>query len=216
MIAKALKIEVDKIYLYPLGGISKFFLPLNASFIKEFIILIAGPIAQIIGTIILIRIFPQNQNMIFAYNTGILVFNLLPIYPLDGGKLVQLLFSKIFPFETSLKVSIIISYIMTIFYFFLNGRAININVILITVFLMYKITEEKKKINYIYEKFVLERYLNNYNFKKSTLITNDKKFYKNKRHLIKKNDIYYLEREYLEKKYEKYKKNVDNKNSTML
>ena len=56
--ALLLKVEVKKIYLYPLGGISKFFLPLNASYKKEFLILIAGPIFQQIAKILLIIILP--------------------------------------------------------------------------------------------------------------------------------------------------------------
>lgn len=216
IVAKTLKVEVDKIYLYPLGGISKFFLPLNSSFTKEILILIAGPITQIIGATILIKLFPNDYEIILNYNRGILIFNLLPIYPLDGGKLIQLIISKLLPFKTSLKSSIIISYIMVFFYFLLNYNNLNISVVLIIIFLICKITEEKSKISYTYEKFILERYLNNYNFKKSKLITNDKNFYKNKRHLIKKDGIYYLEKEYLEKKYKKTQKNVDNKKSAML
>ena len=216
IIAKTLKVEVDKIYLYPLGGISKFFLPLNSSFLKELIILLVGPLTQLLVALILIKIIPHYKNMIYSYNVGILVFNLLPIYPLDGGKLIHLLLSTILPFEKSLQLSIIISYITIITYFCINFYHLTVNVLLITIFLTYKVTKEYKQIQYIYEKFILERYLNNYTFKKSKLITNYKDFYKNKRHLIKENNTYYLEKEYLEKKYKKNQKNVDNKKYTML
>lgn len=189
--------------MYPLGGISKFFLPLNASFFKELIILIAGPLSQLLASYVLIKIFPQHSNAIYNYNLGILIFNLLPIYPLDGGKLIHLLFSTIMPFEKSLRIAIAISYLTTTTYFFINLKTLTISVLLISIFLTYKVTEEYKQIKYIYEKFILERYLNDYNFKKSKLITNYKNFYKNKRHLIIENNRYYLEKEYLEKKYKK-------------
>lgn len=203
MTAKILKVEVDKIYLYPLGGISKFCLPLNASIFKELIILIAGPLSQLLASYILIKVLPQYSNLTYNYNLGILIFNLLPIYPLDGGKLIHLLFSTIMPFEKSLRVAIIISYITITTYFFINLKTLTISIVIISMFLTYKVTEEYKQIKYVYEKFILERYLNNYNFKKSKLITNYKNFYKNKRHLIRENNIYYLEKEYLEKKYKK-------------
>ena len=55
--AYILKIKVDKIYIYPLGGISKFDMKLNISPLKEFLVLIAGPITQNIAYILLINIF---------------------------------------------------------------------------------------------------------------------------------------------------------------
>lgn len=201
--AKILLVEVDKIYLYPLGGISKFFLPLNSSFSKEFLILISGPLFQELAKIFLIIIIPDQKDLIISYHYGILLFNLLPVYPLDGGKIIQLFFSTIIPFEKSLKVSIVISYITISAYFILNITNIRINVLIITSFLLYKVIMEQKQIKYIYEKFILERYLNNYNFKASKLITKYNNFYKNKRHLIKENNTYYTETEYLDKKYKK-------------
>ena len=89
IIAKLFSIELDKIYIYPLGGIAKFYIPYNYSRIKELIILINGPIFQEIAKHVLVSLFPQHINMISTYHYGILIFNLLPIYPLDGGKIVN-------------------------------------------------------------------------------------------------------------------------------
>lgn len=201
--AKALLVPVDKIYLYPLGGISKFFLPLNSSLIKEFLILIAGPLSQELAKVILVCLMPRYHNLIITYHYGILIFNLLPIYPLDGGKLVHLFFSSLIPFEKSLKVSLIISYLTIITYFIICLPTLKLNNIIVITFLMSKVIGEHKQIKYIYEKFILERYLNNYNFKRSKLINNYDNFYKNHRHLIKEEGIYYTEKEYLDKKYKK-------------
>lgn len=198
-----LKVEVKKIYLYPLGGISKFFLPLNSSYKKEFLILIAGPIFQQIAKTLLILILPKEQNLINIYHYGILIFNLLPIYPLDGGKLMHMFISQIVPYKSSLYLSIIISYLIIIIILFLNIKKLKLNIIVMIVFLIIKVYSEQNKIHYIYEKFILERYLNNYKFKNSKIITNNKSFYKNKSHIIKDNNKYYLEKEYLIKKYQK-------------
>ena len=198
-----LKIEVNKIYLYPLGGISKFFLPLNASYKKEFLILISGPIFQQLARELLILILPKEQTYIDAYHYGILFFNLLPIYPLDGGKLLNMLLTKIFPYKKSLQISIVLSYITIIILLFININQLKINTIIMIIFLTIKVYAEQSKINYIYEKFILERHLNKYTFNKSTIINNNQKFYKNKSHIIKENNKYYLENEYLQKKYKK-------------
>ena len=49
------RIEVDKIYIYPFGGVSKFNISLNESLLKEFLILIMGPLFQIAFYFIIIK-----------------------------------------------------------------------------------------------------------------------------------------------------------------
>ena len=202
--AKVFNIELDKIYIYPLGGIAKFYIPYNYSRIKELIILVNGPIFQEIAKVILIYIFPQYTNIISTYHYGILLFNLLPIYPLDGGKIVNIFLSYLEPYKKSLKTSILISYLILFIIFIININIIKINIIVMTLLLIYKIYIEDKKIDIKYESFLLERYLNNYKFNKSKIINNYKDFYKNKRHIIKNRDKYTLEADYLKEKYQNY------------
>lgn len=45
-----------------------------------------------------------------------LIFNLLPIYPLDGAKIVNLILSKYFSFNIANYISIVISLITVIFF----------------------------------------------------------------------------------------------------
>ena len=178
-------------------------MPLNISQIKEFIILIMGPCFQFVAVYLLLIIFPTDIKLIKLYHYSILIFNLLPIYPLDGGKLMNLLLSIKVPFKLSLKLTIIISYLMIIIIVLMNYPYIYLNLIIMTFFLLYKVTKEYKEINYTYEKFILERYLYKYRFKKSIIINNPSKFHRNKRHLLKIGDKYYPETEYLEKIYKK-------------
>lgn len=145
----------------------------------------------------------RYRNIISMYHYSILIFNLLPIYPLDGGKIVNILLSLKMPFKLSLKLTIYISYLTLIFFIIINYPNFYVNYIIITIYLLYKITLEKRQIEYIYNKFLLERYIYNYSFKNKKIINNEDKFYKNTKHLIKKNDKYYLETEFLEKKYKK-------------
>ena len=199
-------VKVNKICIYPFGGISKFNMDLNISQIKEFIILIFGPLLQLFGYLILINIpyMYSYVSMIKIYNYSILFFNLLPIYPLDGGKLLNIILSWKFSFRNSYKLCILISYLIVCLFFIMFLNNICINVVTIVLFLFYKITFEYRRVNYFYEKFLLERYLNKYNFRSSIIVDNVNKFYRNKRHLVKKGDIYYTEKEILEKKYKSY------------
>lgn len=199
--AKLLKIEVDKIYLYPLGGISKFNLELNTSPIIEMIILISGPIFQIFACQLLIKLLPNYIDLVKAYHYQIIFFNLLPIYPLDGGKLLNILISLKIPYKKSLNYSIIISYISLLIIIINNTNNIKLNIIIMSIFLLYKITKEKNKISTMYEKFLLERYLKKYKFKDTKIINNSNNFYRNKEHIIKEKGKYYYESDFLSKKY---------------
>ena len=201
--AYILGIEVKEIYIYPLGGISKFNLELNTKKYIEFLILIMGPMFQVLGSLFLKRILPSNIEIINTYNLYILGFNLLPIYPLDGGKLLKILLDNFISFKNSFSLIIIISYLL-VFGIFIINKKLTINIVVMIIFLIILITKEKNKLNYYYQKFILERYLNNYKFKKSKIINNVNSFYRDKSHIIKENDNYYLEKEYLEKMYKKY------------
>lgn len=200
--AKILGIETSKIVIYPLGGITKFNMDLNTKSIIEFIILISGPLSQNIGYFILINIFKNNIELINTYHIGILLFNLLPIYPLDGGKLLNIILNQFIPFKKSLKLSINISYIFLIILFIYQYN-IKINIIITLILLIILIKKEEKEIVYKNNKFKLERILNNYNFKKNKIITNIDYLYKDNWHIIREKGQYFEEKDYLLKKYEK-------------
>ena len=119
MIARALGIKVSEIYIYPLGGITKLKMDLNVNTFKELLIVMSGPIFQFLALIILINIFPKDIEMIKYYHYSILLFNLLPIYPLDGGKILNLLIELFTPYKLSIKISVLISY-LSILIIFLN------------------------------------------------------------------------------------------------
>jgi len=197
-----LKVKINKIIIYPLGGISKFEMPLNINMYKELLILISGPLFQVIAYLILINMFPNYIKMISYYHYNILLFNLLPIYPLDGGKIINILLSEFIPYKKSLHVSIKLSYIIVVIFLFKLEQNY-INIIIMELLLLILIYNEYRKIEYIYNKFLLERYLKKYNFKKINIINNINNFYRDRRHLLKNNEKYYLEQEFLIKKYKK-------------
>ena len=188
--AYLLGIKIDEIYIYPLGGISKFNMDLNISIKKELLILINGPLFQYLAYLILLIIMPNRKEIINIYHYSILSFNLLPIYPLDGGKLLKLLFNKFINYKNSLKLMINLSYLVLLIIFFIFKK--NINLFIMTSLLLIIITKEKNKINYIYNKYLLERYLNNYKFKNTKIISDINSLYRDKSHIIKKDNNYYL------------------------
>lgn len=188
--------KLNKIIFYPLGGITVFNIPINIPIKNELLILIMGPIMQIIGYLLLVNIYP----FITIYHYTILIFNLLPIYPLDGGKIMNLLFNYKYNYLKSFKIVFFISLIMLFFLLIFNFLNFNLNLLMMIIVLFFKLIKDYKNINYYYNRFLLERYLNNYSFKKIKYINNDRDFYKDKEHFIN----YIREKNYLKKYFNKH------------
>lgn len=197
--------DIDKIYFYPWGGISKFTTKLNVSLKSEFIVLIAGPLFQMVAYFILKNtiFFSNYLDLLKNVHYSLILFNLFPIYPLDGGRLLNILFNIFFSFKKSLIYTLYFSIFSLFCFFLLNVSNIGINLIFILCFLFYKICDEKSKVSFYMDKFLLERYLCDFKFKKRKTVNSVDDFSKGKKHLIHLDDRYYSEREFLLKKFKK-------------
>ena len=107
--------SLDKITFYPYGGITTFNYPFNIPLKKELLILINGPLFQIVAYLIL-----RNFYDIKLFHYTLLIFNLLPMYPLDGGKILNILCGYVFNYFKSFYITIFISLIFFIIFFFYN------------------------------------------------------------------------------------------------
>lgn len=177
---------------------------MNVELYKEMIVLIMGPIFQFIAYFILLNIpfFNGYINMIKEIHYTILIFNLMPIYPLDGGKLVNIILNYHFNFKKSMKLDIYISYLTVILIsLYYVKTSFSLNIIFMICFLLYKINNENKMIKTYYEKFLLERYLNKIKYKKYKKIDSIDNMFREKSHIIKSNSGYISEREVLENKF---------------
>ena len=92
--------RIKEVILLPFGGITIFEEHLNKPIWEEFIILILGPTFQILFAFLFPKIY-SVPPMFYFYHYALLLFNLLPIYPLDGSKIVLLWFQKIGSFYHS-------------------------------------------------------------------------------------------------------------------
>lgn len=193
------KWKIEKIILLPFGGLTIFNEPVNSSLCKELLIVLLGPIFQCF-----FFYFVGRGNYIFT-NThyAILIFNLLPIYPLDGSKILNILSNTIFSFKTSNALNIIISYIVIIIVIFIGLiKHMNILFILIIIFLLKKVIEEQTNLDNIFNKFLLERYLYNFNFKMTKKIKRLKQMQKSKNHIFHINNKLYSEKIILKKYFD--------------
>ena len=113
-------------------------------------------------------------NLFTIYNTSILLFNILPIHPLDGSKILNLLLSKIIPFNLANKLNIIVSIITLIIIIIIDYYNFNYTLILTIGIIIDNLVKYHRQLKYIFNKFLLERYIRKYYFLKSKIIFNEK------------------------------------------
>lgn len=89
--AKKLKIEVYEIELMPYGGVARMEELSKFGGAAEAIVSSAGPAASLVLALVssLFREISEVFDSVFRYNLIMCGFNLLPIIPLDGGKIAR-------------------------------------------------------------------------------------------------------------------------------
>ena len=205
--AKLHSIEVNKIIIYPYGGLTQINSPINTKISIDLKIAISGIVFQLIYYFIIYILYKKNiiREYIFeeftTYNFSILFFNILPIHPLDGSKILNLFLSKMLPYKLTLKLNIVVSLTTLIIIFYINYYQFNYTTILIITIILDNIVKYYKEINYIFNKFLLERYLNKKIYKKNKTISKIENMYKEKYHLIKNKNHYITEKQALKDRF---------------
>lgn len=179
------KWNIDKIYIYPLGGITKFNESINRPLKEELLIVLMGPIFQIIFFNYLKRF---NITHLDTFHHFLLLFNLLPIYPLDGGKIFNILLSFFFPYRFSLLLTFITSFIFYSLGFIFYYLKFSPFFFLAFLSLSFKVLDEYRKRRYYYNKFLLERNLKNFSFRKIKYINSYKNMYRDCYHYFYSKD----------------------------
>lgn len=195
-------LTIKKIVILPFGGLTIFEMPINTRLYKEFIVAIMGPIFQMIFWFILYHF--NNYNPLFNYyNIFLLIFNLLPISPLDGSKIFNIIMNKITSFKNSYFITIYVSIItIVLFIYVILFKKYNLSLVIIILFLIKQVIKEYYNYPYIFNKFLFERYKKNFYFSKTRIIKNIKDMKKDYKHLFKEKNKYMEEKEILRKRFD--------------
>ena len=131
----------------------------------------------------------------------ILGFNLLPIFPLDGSKFLNLFLNKITSFRNSLIFTLDISFLFLVLIIFKSN--FNLILILVISFILGKIITEYRGRNEIFNRFLLERFTKRYRFSRLKIIRgmDTKKMKRDFRHFFKDKKRCFSEREILLKRF---------------
>lgn len=158
--------RIKRIALLPFGGVAEMDEHGNRPLREELMVILAGPLQHVwlIGGAALLHSVSWMSADVFQlfvhYNLMILVFNLLPIWPLDGGKLIFLFYSSKLPFPAAHKKTIYlsISSLAVFMIFFLFTGPFNLNIWIVAAFLAFSLYYEWKQTRYTFMRFLLQRY----------------------------------------------------------
>ncbi len=158
--------RIRKIALLPFGGVAEMDEHGNRPLKEELIVVLAGPLQHVwmIAASFLLYIagvLPEKWHLLFVeYNLMVLLFNLIPIWPLDGGKLVFILLSMKTSFQAAHQRSLSISIAaLAVFSAVLMATApLTLNVWVIIGFLAFSLYYEWKQRRYTFLRFLMERH----------------------------------------------------------
>ena len=193
--------KISRVIILPFGGLTIFDKFINTSLLEEFVVAISGPLFQIVFFFILNRFFSLSRSVIY-FNYVLLVFNLLPIYPLDGSKVMYVFLCLLFPFKFCFFTMFIISFLFILFVFVFVGH-FDFIVFLILFFLLFRCFYMLFSYRDFFYKFLFERYLYDFDFKCLRRIRGVSGMYLWCRHLFFYDDNFISEKKFLSKLFDK-------------
>jgi Zn-dependent protease len=159
LVAKRFGIVVREITLLPIGGVASMS-GMPEKPIQEFLISIAGPLSNIV--IIAVFFFPlkyllgpavllhplssQTWPLTIAYiywiNLMLAGFNMIPAFPMDGGRVLRSLFAARIGFYKATKVAVAIGRVFALIFVWFGIVKANIILLVIAVFIYMAASDE--------------------------------------------------------------------------
>lgn len=112
IVALLLKVDIKELEFTPFGVCAKY--EKNISDLKELIISASGPLFSIFLA------YSYGNKIYFIINILITIFNLLPVYPLDGGRILRIILKFILGQKRGKTISTYFTNIILILFLFVS------------------------------------------------------------------------------------------------
>ncbi|MCM8783471.1 MAG: site-2 protease family protein [Candidatus Omnitrophica bacterium] len=169
--AKRFGIKVDNIILMPIGGVAAMRkMPENPR--EEFIVAISGPLFNIIFALVLfiplykilgpeyfftpsLNTWPQTFAYAFWINPLLAFFNLLPAFPMDGGRVLRAFLAQRMSYQKATRIAVQLGHFFAVLFIFLGIRYNHLLLIVIAFFVYFAASQEGAQVDL---RMVLKRF----------------------------------------------------------
>ena len=207
------KWKIKKISFGICGGFITYDEMIDKPLKEEFLISISGLLMQTLFYLICFFLYKKNildegvMVLIQKYHFSVFLFNLLPIIPLDGSKIISVFLNVFIPYKKASKILCYVSFFMVLIVTlscFIYDFKIEYSYVMIFAFLIKKLIAYWKDIPHLFNRFLFERYACPVKSKKTKILngTNLEKIKRRVRHVFLIKGKYYNESYLLSKKFD--------------
>lgn len=170
VVARNMGWTIREVKLLPFGGVAEVEEAGGISAKDEALVAIAGPLQNVWMGLLAWGLGAWGiwdaawSDYVAQANLMIALFNLLPIHPLDGGKLLQALLSYAFNYyrmlQLTARVSLLFSGLMIVSAFLpllMDGQGIQINLLIVGLFLFMSNWTYHRNIPFLFYRFLTHR-----------------------------------------------------------
>ena len=143
---------------------------------KELVMAIAGPFSNFLLAFILYLFSPISFSYLILANLSMGVFNLLPVCPLDGGRILKAYLTPKYGYIKSYKTVLLLTKVLSVFLiilgiFIIYFTRFNYSVCIIGCFLFFNLLTEKNHSLYYLTKEISEYKKKNKNIEKMPVVS---------------------------------------------
>ncbi len=164
LVARRFGIEVREITLLPIGGLASMTrMPEKPS--HEFFISLAGPLSNIallgifffpmrliLGDYVLfhplsVATWPLTFAHIYWINLALAIFNLIPAFPMDGGRILRAVLSQRIGYQKATKIAVNFGHIFALIFGYLGITRMHLMLIAIAIFIYMAASGEELQVD---------------------------------------------------------------------
>ena len=152
LMARWFGIRTAHITLYPFGGVAAILSPPKTPW-QEFWIAVAGPLVNVAIVVVALPlgVLGGSSSLLYlaAINAGMAVFNLLPAFPMDGGRVLRALLSSQLGHVRASRVAIAIGTIFAVGFVLVGLVGWRPSLVLVGGFLLYALMIERRRLAFV-------------------------------------------------------------------